>query len=201
MKNTFFITIILLTINVFGQKLTGIVTGLQTTSQKTITENDTIIKVIYKKEIDNSKIPAYFLNSKFVSQSIVRSINPNLIANVKVEKDDVEIDNVKYYGKIFIETKENYKPKLISLTDFKLKHTNLKENLVVFQIDNELISADYQKFIIDENYILSVVIEKFESQNQKLNLTFIKLITKTEENIKKANDIIIRGGKEMSTSE
>ncbi|WP_310556453.1 hypothetical protein [Flavobacterium sp.] len=198
MKKLLFIITIFLSINSYSQQLTGKATDLQRIAKRTV--NDTIIKVIYKNEIENTKKPAYFINSKFVNKTIIKYIKPNTIENVKIEKGNFEIDNVKYYDKIIIETKENYKPKFISLSDFKLKHTNIKENSVVFHIDDELINADYQKFIIDENYILSVVIEKFENQSQKLNLTFIKLVTKTEENIKKANDII-RGGNELSTNE
>jgi hypothetical protein len=198
MKNILFIASILLSINSFGQKLTGKISGLNMTTQEIVSKNDTIIKVIYKSNIENKKIPAYFINGKLANESILKSFNPNEIATMTVEMGEVEIDNVKYFGKILIETKDNYKPKFISLTNLKLKHTNIKENSIIFQIDDEIINADYDKYLVDENYILRVVVEKFENQNGKLNLNFIKLVTKSEENKKKSKEIRIRGKDETA---
>lgn len=75
----------------------------------------------------------------------------------------------------------------------KLKYTNIKDNSTIFKIDDELINADYENNLVDENYILKIIVEKFENKNEKLNINFINLITKSEENIKKSKEIIIRG--------
>ena len=178
MKKSLFITILFLTVNCFGQN---------------VTEKDTIIKVIYKSKIENNKKPVYQLNGEIVNESISKCINPNEIANVKVEKGDFEIDNVKYFGKVIIETKSNYKPKLISLNNLKAKYTKLKDNPTIFKIDDEIVNADYDTFIVDENYILKITVEDFESKAENLKVNFVNLITKTEENIKKSKEIIIRG--------
>ena len=192
MKNAFFIAIILFSINSFGQIKSEKVNGLMT-NQDTVSKNDTIIKVVYKSRIEDKVDPAYFINGKLVYGSILNSIKPNEIANIKIEKENFEIDNVKYFGKILIETKD-YKPKFISLNNLKLKHTNIKGNPIIFQIDDEIINADYDKYLVDENYILSIVIEKFENQNEKLNFNLIKLVTKSEENIKKSKERIRGNG-------
>ena len=183
MKKALFITTLFLAINCFGQD---------------VIENDTIIKVIYKSEIPNVKKPVYQLNGKIVNESILKCINPNEIANVKVEKGDFEIENVKYFGKIIIETKSNYKPKLISLNNLKEKYTKLKGKPTIFRIDNEIVNGDYDNFIVDQNFILKIVVEKFENKEEKLTVNFVNLITKTEENIKKSKEIIIRGKDEFA---
>jgi hypothetical protein len=193
MRKAFFIVSILLSINSFGQIKTEKVNGLKITNQLTVFDNDTIIKVIYKNEIKNDKKPAYFINGKLANESILRSINPNEIETVNVEKENIEIENVKYYGKLYIVTKSTYKPKFISLNNLKLKYTNIKDNSTIFKIDDELINADYENNLVDENYILKIIVEKFENKNEKLNINFINLITKSEENIKKSKEIIIRG--------
>ena len=198
MKKAFFIASILLSINSFGQIKAEKVNGLKMTNQVTVSENDTIIKVVYKNEIKNDKKPAYFINGKLANESIIRCINPNEIETVNVEKENIEIENVKYYGKLYIVTKSTYKPKFISLNNLKLKYTNIKENSIIFQIDDEIINLDYDKYLVDENYILSIVVEKFENQNEKLNLNFIKLVTKSEENMKKSKEIRIRGKDETA---
>jgi len=94
-------------------------------------------------------------------------------------------------------TKSTYKPKLISLNKLKLKYTNLKQNSTIFKIDNEIVNADYENYLVDEKYILKIDIEKFENRTEKLIFNIINLITKTEENIKKANTIILRGKDEF----
>jgi hypothetical protein len=197
MKKILFIATILLSINSFGQKLTGKVPGLRITNQEIASKNDTIINVVYKNEIENNKKPAYFINGILINEGILRTINPNDIATVNVEKENIEIENVKYYGKLYIVTKSTYKPKFISLNNLKLKYTNLKDNSTIFQIDNEIINANYESYLVDENYILKIIVEKFENKKEKLNVNFIRLTTKTEENIKKSKEIIIRGNNEF----
>jgi hypothetical protein len=184
MKKTLFISILLMAINCFGQKLTGKIPGLRITKQEIISENDTIIKVVYKTEVENNKKPAYFINGKLTNESILRTINPNEIATYNVEKKNIEIENVKYHEQLYFVTKSIYKPKLISLNNLKAKYTNLKENTTIFKIDNAIVNADYNNFIVDENYILKIIVEPFENKNEKLNVNFVNLITKSEENIK-----------------
>jgi hypothetical protein len=198
MKKVFFIASILLSINSFGQIKVEKVNGLKMTNQDTVSQNDTIIKIVYKNEIKNEKKPAYFINGKLANETILLSINPNDIEKINVEKENIEIENVKYYGKLYIVTKSTYKPKFISLNNLKLKYTNIKENSIIFQVDDEIINVDYDKYLVDENYILSIVVEKFENQNEKLNLNFIKLVTKSAENIKKSKEIRIRGKDETA---
>ncbi|TRX29602.1 hypothetical protein FNW52_20555 [Flavobacterium sp. ZT3R18] len=200
MKKILFIATILLSINSFGQKLTGKVPGLKMTNQEIVSENDTIIKVVYKKEIEDKKKPAYFINGKLTNESILRTINPNEIETVNIEKENIEIENVKYYGKLYIVTKSTYKPKFISLNNLKLKYTNLKDNSTIFKIDNEIINANYENYLVDENYILKIIVEKFENKIEKLNVNFVSLITKTEENIKKSKEIILRGKDEFAVN-
>jgi hypothetical protein len=200
MKKIFFVSALLLVINCFGQKLTGKVSRLRITNQEIASKNDTIINVVYKNEIENNKKPAYFINGKLINESILRSLNPNEIETLNVEKENIEIENVKYYGKLYIVTKSTYKPKFISLNNLKLKYTNLKDNSTIFQIDNEIINANYGSYLVDENYILKIIVEKFENKKEKLDVNFIRLITKSEENIKKSKEIILRGKDEFKVN-
>jgi hypothetical protein len=198
MKKILFSTIILLSINSFGQKLIGKAQGLRITKQEIISENDTIINVVYKNEIEYIKKPAYFINGRLINEGILRTINPNEIATVNVEKKNIEIENVKYHEQLYIVTKSAYKPKLISLNNLKTKYTNLKTETTIFKIDNVIVNADYNNFIVDENYILKIIVEPFENKNEKLNVNFVNLLTKSEENIKKSKEIILRGKDEFA---
>lgn len=196
MKKTFLILTLLLSIYSFGQLKSEKLNGLKITETTINAENDTIIKVIYKNEVENNKKPAIFINEKLVNESILKTINPKEIESVNVEKNDIEIENVKYYGKIKIITKNKYNPKLISLNNLKSKYVKTRMDDVIFKIDNEIITADYDKYVVDENYILKLVVENYEKE--KLKISFITIITKTEDNIKKSKEIILRGSDEIN---
>ena len=197
MKKIVFIITLFIAINSFGQINTEKGNGLKITDQVTLSENDTIIKVYYKNQLENNKKPAYFVNDKLVDESVLKTLNPNEIDNVKVEKDDIEIDNVKYYGKILVETKSTYSPNFITLNNLKTKYTNIKENKIIFKIDNEIVNANYDNFIVDEKYILKIIVENYENKEEKLKVCFVNLITKSEENIKKSKEILLRGKDEF----
>jgi len=63
-------------------------------------------------------------------------------------------------------------------------------------IDNEIISGEYNKYIVDEKYILKIIVEKIENKEENLQVNIVRLLTKTEENIKKSKQIWIRGTEE-----
>lgn len=198
MKKIFFISVILLTLNTFGQIKSEKVNGLKIVKQETVSENDTIISVNYINKIKSDRKPACFINGKLTNESVLKTLNPNEIETVNVEKGNIEIENVNYNGKLYIVTKLTYNPKLISLNNLKIKYTSIKENSTIFKIDNEIINADYENYIVDENYILKINVEKFENNKEKLKFNIVNLITKTEENIKKSKEIIIRGKDEFA---
>lgn len=197
MKKIVVIITLFIAINSFGQVNTEKINGIKITNQVTLSENDTIIKVHYKNQLESNNKPAYFVNDNLVNESVLKTLNPNEINNVKVEKDDIEIDNVKYYGKILVETKSTYSPNFISLNNLKTKYTNIKENKIIFKIDNEIVNANYDNFIVDEKYILKIIVENYENKEEKLKVCFVNLISKSEENIKKSKEILLRGKDEF----
>lgn len=196
MKKTFIISALLLSIYSLGQVKSEKVNGVKITETEINVEKDSIIKVVYKSEVENNRKPAYYLNEKFVNESILKTINPNEIESVNVEKSDIEIEKVKYYGKIKITTKNNYKPKLISISNLKNKYIKTEISEIIFKIDNEIINADFDKYIVDEKYILKLIVENYEKEN--LKICFINIVTKSEENIKKSKEIRIRGKDEIT---
>ena len=182
----------------YSQVLTGKVPGV--IISKPYSMNDSIIRVIYSTpRLNSTKKPAYYINGTLVNQNILQTLNQNEIESINIEKEEVEIDNIKYEGKIFINTKNAYKPQIISLNNLKEKYFKSIKGPVIFQIENEQVIGDYDEYPIDEKYIFKIIIEDFENKKEKLKLHFIKIILKTEENIKKANNRI-RGDKEASVN-
>jgi hypothetical protein len=178
--------------NSFGQTTNSNTPGIVTDTKNTVAM-DTTLKVVYAEKKDTIQAPAYFLNDKFVDQTLFGTLNPKLIESLNVVKATVQIDKVLYYGQIHIKTKGNYNPKIISLTDLKEKYTNLKDKPVLFMIDGIIINADYDNFVVDENNLLKIIVDKLHNAKESIDLGLIKLLTKSDENLKRANEIILRG--------
>lgn len=81
----------------------------------------------------------------------------------------------------------------MSLKKVLSKHLKLDKTPVLFQIDNDIIDDKYDEFIIDENYILKIVLSKTQTSEKNISVNLIKLITKSPENIKKANELRVLG--------
>ena len=145
-------------------------------------------------DINTSEIqPAYFIDGEHYSETIIKTINPRMIDSVSVVKEEITIEDKKYYGLIHIKMKADYKLEIISLTDLKIKYIKPDSIPSIFIIDNDIIKSDYDKFIVDEKYILKIKVQRVNIQKENLNINVIQLITKTKENFKKANEIKIRG--------
>ncbi len=185
MKHFFAISILLLSMNVFGQAPGN------KTNWLTIPPIENKIKVIYVS--DKIEIgPAFFINDKFVGDFGELIIDPENIDSIQILKVNFQIDSIHYYGKILITTKPNYHPQLISLNALKDKYTNLNNKAVIFMIDGNIINADYDKYHVDENYVLQITVDKIKNTKENIDLGLIKILTRTEENIKKSEVKFIR---------
>jgi hypothetical protein len=201
MKQLFLSLTLLVVTTSLAQTLSGKVPGVNI-SKPEYSMNDTIIRVVYKTpRLNSTKKPAVYINGALVKEINLLTMNTNEIESINIEKGEIEIDNIKYEGKIFIKTKDSYRynPRyLISLNNLKSKHLKSLKGPVIFQIDNYWITADYDQYLVDEKYILKIIVEEFENEKEKLKLHFVKLVTKTEENVKNANEIRIRGEKDIA---
>lgn len=163
---------------------------LTTLSYSQEAAKETTLKVVYVDKTNDNGKPAFYINEKFTGSLV---LDPNVIESIRVEKGEVQIGDKKYNGQIFIQTKSNYTPKLSSLLALKDRYTNLANKPAVFMVDGEIVNADYDKFIVDENYVLQVIVDSVKNEKENIDLAVIKLLTKTEENIKKSKEVRIRG--------
>ena len=166
---------------------------LKTTKPNTVLEEDNPLRVIYQDRKEEEIRPAIFVNGTFVGSLSLIRIPPEYIEKLNVEKGSFEINKVRYPAKLLIETKAGYTPSFISLNDFKKKYIGTREKSVVFQIDDEIVQGDYDKYLIDENYVLKAIVKRVKIKNQKMNFTLIHLLAKSEKNIKDSKRIMIRG--------
>ncbi|MCE7041086.1 hypothetical protein [Dyadobacter sp. CY312] len=163
-------------------------------SKPQATLHDSIPKVIYTNEHKHGGDAAFFINGEFISGGIVPLFNPEIIKDVNVYRDSITVGETLYDSQIRITTKNNYLPKFISLNQLKAKYTSLAQQHAVFSINNDrIINKDYDKYLVDESYILSITIEKTDKAKGSSDLNFIRLLTRTPENIAKSKQIRIRG--------
>jgi len=191
MRNIVMILMFGISMNLFSQEISG--TKIKETLKYS---EDSEIKVIDKNSQlnqHNDNNPAYFVNGIQVGDKTAMTLNPNKIESINVEKENFELNEKKYYGKINIQTKKNYKPNFITLEKLAEKYLSAETNPMIFQIDDAIIDQNENEYLVDENYILKIELTKIKNPKLNSDVNFIKLVTKTPENIKKANQIMIRG--------
>ena len=193
MKTIFALTMLFLTFNSFCQEISGI----KLTDKPNYSENSEI-KVFYSdksSEFHSDKKPAgIFVNDKFVgNQEVLNFINQDKIETIKIEKEKFEMNGTEYYGKIYIKMKSDYNPKFLTLKKLSEKYLKLNENPTIYQIDEKVLDKSSNEILVDENFILKIVVEKINTSENNTEINLIRLITKTTENIKKANEIRIKG--------
>lgn len=174
----------------FGQKLSQKLSGKNIYSFEMYKMTDTIPKVFYTDSAEELKKPIMFLNGKDVTEKVFRALDPNDIEGIEVKKKP-EIEN--HPGEIHITTKENCSPKFISLNELKMKYLENLEGPVLFILNEKPINSDYDNFVVDEKYILKILVSKIDNQKEGLDINIVTLITRTKENVEKANTIVLRG--------
>ena len=160
---------------------------------KFLLEKDTVIRVVYNKGNNNGNTPAYFVNNFQLNSSSLKFIKPNSIEGIVVDNDVFESNGRKYNGKIHIKLKENIVFQPISISGLKTKHLKLPELSTIFMVDGSIVYDDIEDVIVNERNIYKIEVELFDNENEKLKLNIVNIITRTENNIKKSEEIRIKG--------
>jgi hypothetical protein len=176
--------------SVYAQSANDKVTGVVIKSAPTADEG---IRVVHTDQESHKLQPAYYINGIQVSQTVVSTLDPTVIESINVIKGNLKVNKTDYAGQVNIKTKNAYHPNLISLNALKKKYTNLSNTSAVFMIDGTIINGDYDDYVVDEDYVLSIVIDKIENTKENLHIDLIKIQTKSDVNLKKAKEIKIRG--------
>ena len=193
MKKLFILLLAFAATSSFGQTTTGKTPGIVVDATKN-QNRDTALRVVYVDRNKPEQQSAFFINGVHVmNQASFNGLNPKWIANMEVIKRDTVIANISYYGQIYIKTKSDYAPKIISLTDLKNKYTDFKGKPVLFMLDGNFVNANYDNYVVDENNLLTIIVDKLQAEKDKIDMGLINVLTKSEENIKKRSTIILRG--------
>ena len=192
MKNTVLIIFLFIAYLSFGQALTGkkIFNNLKYSENSELSVFY-VDSVAYKPK---NKPVAVFINAKFIgNHKTMKTINSKKIKSLNIEKGTLKKDGKEYHGKLLITMKLDYKANLITLKKLVDKHLKLNNIPVVFQINENIINEDYNTYIIDEKFILKILVSTITTSDKTTKIKLVKLVTRTPENIKKANRITIGG--------
>jgi hypothetical protein len=196
MRQIIALVFVIITVNAFGQvdclsaKNVAVVNSINPLE---IVDNDTTIRISYVNCKVYDKSPAYYVNGNLFNEVTLKTIKQTVIDSIEVVKVDVEADGKRNYGQIRIKLQNRYSPMLISLSDLKLKYTEVKSESSVFMIDDEVVYGDYRKYYVDKKNILSIVVNEVAIKKDSLQMYIIRLLTKTEDNIRKSKQVMIRG--------
>lgn len=144
---------------------------------------DSNFKVIDATIKISEEKPANFLNNVFVGENFLSSVNPDDIERIDIKKIDTVINKQKYENAIYLTTKSHYRPKPISLTELKDKYVAQNDKATVFMVDKKIISTGYDNYMVDENKLLRLIIDKIDDPAEKTSLNLIKILTKNKENL------------------
>lgn len=160
---------------------------LVTTSYGQALTSDTTPKVV---QVNTNKAlkPAYFVDGKFATGLL---IDPQLIDSMNVVKGEVQIDNHKYQGQIFIRTKTAIGDRLISLTALKDKYTAFKNQPAIFLVNGKMVTENYDTYVVDESYLVQINVD---TATENIPVGVIELLTKNNQNTEKPGEMRIRGG-------
>ncbi|HWK57247.1 MAG TPA: hypothetical protein VNQ80_07920 [Parapedobacter sp.] len=155
------------------------------------TEDSLSIDVVYAQTTQNQDF-AFMINGDFIASLAVQTLVPSGIESVNVIKDTV-VDGRTYKAVLWMTLKEEYTPIFISLNELKQKYTSLKSGPTVFMIDDRLITSGYENLMVDEKYILKIEVNTLSETEDQPDINVVKLLTRSEENIRKSKEIRIRG--------
>jgi len=137
--------------------------------------------------------PLYYLDSVNVEFSELH-FDPEKIESMNVVKSYID-STAQNYGKIFITSKDPKDYNFLTISDITTTYKKDTLSPTIFMLDNEFLK-DITKFKIDSNYILKIELLRggeFDYLKKNIpNLTILKIITRTKENLAKQNQIYIR---------
>lgn len=179
----------------YSQIQTGELSGVTILSTEKYQEADTVPTVVYASQNRSEKTPLYYLDGVAVNQYAIKTLDPNRIQKIEVVKNDPTLGEGAEHGVIYITTKKGYTPSYIALNALKDKYIKISARPTIFLLNGKVLNVDYDQYLVDEKYILKIEVESLDQPAEGLQVEVINLITRTEENLKEANRIYLRGQK------
>lgn len=169
------------------------ITGLKISkTQNTPSKNDSIPKVISLDKWNNNKTLVLLNNRPTVWES-VQAINTEKIDSIRIDKGKFKHNDFVYDNQLTVQTKAEYKPRLMSLSELVVKYVVLpSDSKMIFSLDGEIINVDAKQMLVDEKHILQISPVKLDRSGIAENLYLIKILTRSKPKIRPTGGTIIR---------
>jgi len=156
------------------------------------TKDSLAIDVVYKPVQSRQEV-LFIINGTLMPNLFTGSIDPERIKSLDVSKTDTLVAGRTYSGVIRMTMKDGYAPSFISLTEFKQKYTSLQTGPTVFMLNDQLISGIQDEILIDEKYILKILVNQVADTEEGKYINVVNLLTRSKTNIRKSKEIWLRG--------
>jgi len=181
MKPYFTVIICLFTIKTFAQVKPG---------NQVATDS---IKITYDTNVPVQRQIQYYVDNIYVGDNTLTfHFDPDQILSLDVDKES---------SKIFITTKNPANFNFLSLQAIRNKYVKSSNPTALYLLDGRVVKDNTQK--IDEKYILSIQISTSDSivslKDAQVKFDVIEISTRSKENLKKSNTLMIRGNSTAST--
>lgn len=137
--------------------------------------------------------PLYYLDSVIIEPGFY--FDPNKIADMNVVGNYYDSSR-QIHGKVFLTSKAPKSYKFLTITDITSTYKKGIQTPTIFMVDNDFLTGT-TNFKIDSSYILKVELTSTAEINYLKNaipeLTILKIITRTKENLDRQKQIRIRG--------
>lgn len=164
--------------------------GLNVSNSQPYRMGDKKPRIIYS-DLRRREQPVLILNGQETTFEMIKTLDPDKIESFFIEKEDIS-DIMKTKDRIIVKTKPNKSSDMISLIDLSKKYKIPKRDRMIFSIDGELINENAQAMQFDESNLMEVSVISLDKVDQDGDLIYLKILTRTPENVKKANIIYIR---------
>lgn len=164
--------------------------GLNFTPLHKYSMDDKKPEIVYTNENKLENL-VLFLNGNETSFQILKTLDPNIIENISIIKGN-QVHGMEDRNQILVTTKSDRKLQLISMSDLIKKYSLPNNERILISIDNEIIDENFEKLYVDESHIMQVKVSFLNRIEKEHVWVYLKILTRTAENVKKANEILIR---------
>lgn len=151
------------------------------------------IKIAYDTNVQTHNQLQWYVDNIYVGDNTLPChFDPDQILSLNVDKES---------SKIFMTTKNPANFNFLSLQEIRNKYVKSSNPSALYLLDGRLVKDHSQK--IDEKYILSIQISTSDSivslKDAQVKFDIIEISTRSKENLKKSNTLMIRGNSTAST--
>lgn len=145
-------------------------------------------RIIYHNQQEK---PILILNGKETTYEMIKSLNSDSLESFSVEKGST-VAGVQTKDTMIITTKSKGSNSKISLPDLLKKYKIPKSDRMIFSIDGEIINEYAEAMYFDESNLMQITVIILDKVDVKGDMIYLKILTRTPENVREANTIYIR---------